>query len=105
MDRPQRPQPEGAIADRHERRREAALAQAAQDGGPGLGALAIAEFEREQLLGPVRPGADDHEQTRVLRFESGTEIDPVGPDVRIAAAELCRMGAKAPSVRLNHLLE
>jgi len=94
IDRPQCcPQPESTVADCHERRRETALAQAAQDGGPGLGALAIAEFEREQFLGPVRPGADDHEQTRVLRFESGTEIDPVGPDVGVATAE--RAGSPA----------
>jgi hypothetical protein len=62
------PQPETAIADRDERAGQAALTQAAHDGRPGLGALAIAEFEPEQLLGPVRPGADHDEQARVLRF-------------------------------------
>jgi hypothetical protein len=75
------PQPEAAVADRQERRGETALAQVAQDVGPGVGALAIAEAHAEQFLVPIRTRADDHEQAARLGFESGAEVDPVRPDV------------------------
>jgi hypothetical protein len=75
------PQPERAVADPQQRLVEATLAQVAQDVGPGVGALAIAEGHPEQLLAPIRTRADDHEQARVLGFQAGTEVDAVGPQV------------------------
>lgn len=75
------PQREAPIADREERRVETAFAQVAQDSRPRIGALAIAEGHPEQLLVPVRARADDDEQATRLGFESGAQVDPVGPQV------------------------
>ncbi len=75
------PQPQRPIADSEQRRRQAALPQVAQDAGPGLRALAVAQAHRQELLGAIVAGPDDDEQAGVLVLEPRAEIDPVGPDV------------------------
>jgi site-specific DNA recombinase len=47
------PDAQGAVADHEQRAAHAALAQIAQHAGPALGALPIAELERQQFLLPI----------------------------------------------------
>ncbi len=61
---------EGAVADREERDGESTLAEVAQDAGPGLGALAVAELHRQEFFLTVRACADDDEEAGVLRRSS-----------------------------------
>jgi hypothetical protein len=67
------PQTQGPISDREERSHEAALPEAPQHAGTGLGGLTVAELRREQLLAAIVTGADDHEQAAVLLFQAGTD--------------------------------
>jgi hypothetical protein len=57
-----RPRAQRAVADHQPRLVEAAVLEIAHERGPGLGALAVAVLDGEQLLGPVLADADHDQQ-------------------------------------------
>ena len=72
-----RPEAERSVADGEHRRAETAIAEVAQDVGPGVGALTVAELHRQELLAAVGPGADHHQQAAVLYLGADAEVDAV----------------------------
>jgi hypothetical protein len=82
------PEPEGAVADRHEGRLgEAAVTQLAEHLGPRGGALAVALLHREQLLAPVGGDAEDNEHRSLLLLQPGLEIQAIGEEVDVALGD------------------
>jgi hypothetical protein len=64
---------------------ETAIAQVAQDDRPGLGALAVAVLDREQLLDAVLADADDDQQAQlVVLAEAHLDMHAVDEQVRVA---------------------
>ena len=60
-------------------------------------------LDGDELLGPIRPYADDHEQTEPIFLEADRQVDPVDPDVDVVAvgevAPLERLVVGLPSAR------
>ena len=82
---PQRPpQPQRAVAHHHHRRTHPAAAQLPQQLGPGIGRLAGAVGDRDQLLGAVGPHPHDHQTAQPsLVAQANVEVDAVRPAVHI----------------------
>lgn len=85
------PEAEGTVAHRQQGRGgEAPLAQPPQHARPGLGALAVAELHREQLLAPILAGPDDHQQAGSVGLGPRVEVDAVRPQVGVGGRERAR---------------
>src|SRR3954463_8096787 len=61
------------------------VAQTEQELAPALGALAEAVLDRQQLLATLGVGPDQDQQALPLVGEPRGEVDPVGPEVDVAA--------------------
>src|SRR6188472_2969539 len=62
---------------------------------PALGALTRADLEADEFLLALRRGADNHQHAFRDWLHAGLEVDPVGPDVDVAAG---RQVTATPSV-------
>ena len=49
-----------------------------------LGAFPEAVLDRQQLLAPLRVGADENQDALPILLEPGREVDPVGPEIDVA---------------------
>jgi hypothetical protein len=79
------PEAERAVGDRELRRyRKPAPLQVEEQFPPGLGALAHAVNEADQLLLALRRGADDDQQALGIGLKTGLHVDAVGPEVDVA---------------------
>jgi site-specific DNA recombinase len=75
------PEAQGTIGDRQfGGDLQAPRLQVDQQFVPALGTLANPDLEAEQLLPAFRRGADHHQHAVGHRFQTGLEINPVGPD-------------------------
>src|SRR5271170_4425003 len=79
------PEAERAVGDcEFGRYRKPAPLQVEEQFPPGLGALAHAVNEADELLLALRRGADDDQQALGLVLQSGLHVDAVGPEVDVA---------------------
>ena len=65
-------------------RKAVLVAQPQQELTPALGAFPEAVLDRQQLLAPLRVGADENQDALPILLEPGREVDPVGPDIDVA---------------------
>jgi hypothetical protein len=77
------PEPERTVADGHNRSGHSSALHVPQYVGPGLGGLAVAVGDRDQLLGPVGPDTHDDQGTQAYLFQPHVEVDPVDVDVDV----------------------
>src|SRR5271167_2178195 len=79
------PEAERAVGDRElGRNRKPAPLQVEEQFPPGLGALAHAVNEADELLLALRRGADDDQQALGLVLQASLHVDAVGPEVDVA---------------------
>jgi hypothetical protein len=80
-----RPSAERAVAAHQARLVETAIAQIAQHGGPGVGALAVAVFDCEQLLHAVLAHADHDQQAQpVVLAKTDRDMHAITEQVGVA---------------------
>src|SRR5262249_60933991 len=81
-----RPEAEGAVPDRDDRRAQAPALQIAEDGLPALGALTVAVLDRDQLLRSIRPHTDHHEGAEAVVLPPALEMGAIDPAVDVPPA-------------------
>src|SRR3954451_9079939 len=80
-----RPRAERAVADHQPGFVQPALLEIAHDRSPGLGALAVAVLDRQELLDAVLAHTDHDEQAEpVVLAEPDRDMDAVNEQVRVA---------------------
>jgi hypothetical protein len=80
-----RPRAERAVADHELGLVQSSVLEIAHDRGPGLGALAVAVLDRQQLLHAVLADPDHAQQTEpVVLAQPDRDVDAVDEQVRVA---------------------
>ena len=80
------PEPKSTVPDSHLRGDcQPASLDADQQLAPALRTFADPDMEAEQLLPALRRRPDDHEDTLGLGFHPRLQVDPISPDVDVAA--------------------
>jgi len=86
------PRPERAVAGHQPRLAQPAVAEVAQDRRPGVGALAVAVLDSEQLLDAVLAHPDDDEQAQpVVLAQAHRDVHPVNEQVGVAVKRRLRL--------------
>ena len=80
------PEAERPVAHGQHGAGQAPLAQAAQQGRPGLLRLPVAVGQGDQLLGAVGADADDDQAAQPVLLQADVEVHPVYPPVHVVGA-------------------
>jgi hypothetical protein len=88
------PEPERAVADREHGGAHPAAGGVAQQIRPGLGRLAVAVGQGDELLAPIGAHADEHQQAQLVLLEADVDVDAVGPQVDVVHARQAPAGER-----------